>query len=166
MRFLTILTIVLSLSIAGTYVIYLPKNEFVGLLWQSDEVILNENLGISTEGNFMKLHLTLLFLANGKFTASTNAKVYDNSGFKESVTQEFFGSWIKQGRFVHMRKDEEFTVMGPPDQQSTLDRVAYYTQIGFNQTYSVNYYDGRLVLVATHAGGPMVVLHKNSYKKN
>lgn len=164
MRFLIILTLVMIFSIAGSYVIHLPKNEFVGLLWQSDEVILNENLGISDDGNFTKLHLTLLFLANGKFTASTNVKVYDNSGFKESVTKEIFGSWIKQGRFLYLHKDEEFTVMGPPDEQDTLDRLAYYTQIGFNQTYSVNYYDGWLVLVSAHVGGPMVILQKNKNK--
>ncbi|WP_104023703.1 hypothetical protein [Vibrio hyugaensis] len=164
MRLLILVALTLTLTLILGFVSYFPSREFSGPLWESDEVILSQNIEIDTgdsaKFNLVKADFTLLYFKDGKYTASITAVVDYKDGSKESVTQEFIGSWSKQGRYVDMRIDDQYTVMGYPDDEVLLKRINYYARVALEQTYIISYYEGRLVLVSPHRGGPMLTLFK------
>lgn len=165
MRFLVPITLIIMLTSVLVYEPHSTNHDFSSILWEGDEVIFtqNVNIGARDNGKFnsIRANFTLLYLEDGKFTASIRAVIYYQDGTRESVTQEFIGSWLKQGRFVDMRVDDQHTViMGHPEDE-VLKRVNYYAKIALNQIYIISYYKGRLILVSS-SGGPILTLLKKA----
>lgn len=160
-----LIILILCLIVATmSYRLYLPRVQFIGHLWETNEVVLSQNVDLGTKENskfhFVKAKFTLLYFSDGKFTASISAVTDYKNGFEESVTQEFMGTWLKQGRYIDMRIDNSHSIMGYPDEQLLIDRINYYAGVAFDQSYIVNYYKGRLILISSHAGGPMLTLSR------
>ncbi|WP_372384922.1 hypothetical protein AB8613_20930 [Vibrio sp. BS-M-Sm-2] len=167
MRFIIIIILTLDIIAAMlSFIVYYSKYDITGPLWEIDEVILSQNVDIGTKENakfhLVKAKFTLLYFSDGKFTASITAETDYKNGLKESVTQEFMGSWVRQGEYIDMRIDDSHSIMGYPDDQTLVDRIDYYARIALDQSYIVNYYKGRLVLISSHAGGPMLTLFPTS----
>lgn len=161
-----VLTIVAAI-VTVSYVSYSPEYEFSGRLWESHEVIFNQNENIATidGGGFIsiKTRFTVLFIDDGKFTASMNAVVKYKNGIVKSFTQELVGSWVTQDDYVDMsvetqRHVDQQTVMGQSGGEDLNYSIDHYARMLLAQTYIINYYKGNLVLISSHIGGPIFTL--------
>lgn len=164
MRFVTMF---LALIIGvGTYHLSLSRHDFTGVLWESHEVIMTQNVDVGTKEdarfNSVNTYITIMYLSDGKFTASITAVVDYKNGLEEVVTQEFTGNWIKQGQYLDMRIENYHSIVGDPSDKTLIERIQYYARIELYQTYILQYYKGRLILTSSHAGGPVLTLSKRS----
>lgn len=165
---ISLVLMIVTAILVVSYVSYSPRSDFSGRLWESHELILNQNENIAaSDGNrfiSVKTQFTLLFIGDGKFTASMNAIVEYKNGIIKSFTQELVGSWVAQDDYVDMsvetqRHVDQQTVMGQQSEEEELIySIDHYARMLLEQTYIINYYKGNLVLISSHIGGPIFTL--------
>ncbi|WP_104046309.1 hypothetical protein [Vibrio jasicida] len=164
---ISLILIIVTETVTVSYVSYSPEYELSGRLWESHEVIFNQNENIATSDSnrfiSVKTQFTVLFINDGKFTASMKSVVTYQNGIVKSFVRELAGSWVTQNGHLDMnlktkRHVDQQTVMGLSSEEALSLSIDRYGKILLEQTYLINDYKGHLILVSSHIGGPMLTL--------